>query len=97
MHAARQAQADDEEALADEGAEALRLQRQAAEALRPEDFGVDGAEEGTTDEDEGVAEGAAETLGQAAARVWDVMLDAVVPGWLMCSGSSACLRSQRTA
>ena len=64
-------QADDEEALADEGAEALRLQRAAAEALRPEDCGLDGAEgEATDNEDvEDATVAAPETLGQAAARV----------------------------
>ena len=61
------AQPDDEEAAKEEEAEALRLQRKEAEALRPEDFGQPSepeSEEEAEDEDE-----EAGTLGAAAARV----------------------------
>ena len=60
-------QSDDEEAAKEEEAEALRLQRKEAEALRPEDF-----EQPSEPESEEEAEGAEEeagTLGAAAARV----------------------------
>ena len=60
-------QLDDEEAAKEEEAEALRLQRKEAEALRPEDF-----EQPSEDESEPGAEDGAEeagTLGAAAARV----------------------------
>lgn len=60
-------QLDDEEAAKEEEAEALRLQRKEAEALRPEDFGQpsepESEEEAEDDEEE------AGTLGAAAARV----------------------------
>lgn len=69
-------QAQDEEELADEAAEALRLQRAAAEGLRPEDFeqeDLDDDEEDDGEDSSGDEEAAAaagpETLGQAAARV----------------------------
>ncbi|GAB4821287.1 hypothetical protein N2152v2_008333 [Parachlorella kessleri] len=61
---------DDEEALKEEEEEALRLQREAAEGLRAEDFGVeeggDGEEEEGSSEEEG-AGGEEPTLGAAAA------------------------------
>jgi len=58
-------QSDNEDALKDEGEEALRLQRQAAEALRPEDFEQGSEPDSSEDEDEAQAA----TLGAAAARV----------------------------
>ncbi|KAH7445745.1 hypothetical protein KP509_01G022400 [Ceratopteris richardii] len=43
---------DEEEALVEEEAEALRLQRQFAESLRPEDFDIDSEEDGGSAEDD---------------------------------------------
>ncbi|KAK9904141.1 hypothetical protein WJX75_005357 [Coccomyxa subellipsoidea] len=57
-------QTDDEEALKDEGEEALRLQRAAAEALHAEDFEEVSEPETSEDEDEDVG---IETLGNMAA------------------------------
>ena len=57
-------QTDDEEALKDEGEEALRLQRAAAEALHAEDFEQVSEPETSEDEDE---DDGIETLGNMAA------------------------------
>ena len=57
--------------MEDEAAEALRLQRQVAETLQPEDFEQDGLEdeEEAEEDDDAAADEGPETLGQAAARV----------------------------
>ena len=63
---------DDEEAAAEEEAEALRLQREAAEDLRPEDYadGLDlGADAGVSSSEEDDEEEEEQTMGQAAAKV----------------------------
>jgi len=66
---------DDEEAAQEEEAEAVRLQREAAAALRPEDYAdgleLDGDDEdaGGSAEDEDEDEAADRTMGSAAARV----------------------------
>ena len=60
-------QISDEEAAKEEEAEALRLQRKEAEALRPEDFEQPSEPESEDDEEE--ADGDAGTLGAAADRV----------------------------
>ena len=60
-------QLDDEEAAKEEEAEALRLQRKEAEALRPEDFGQLSEPESEEEAEDGEEE--AGTLGAAAARV----------------------------
>lgn len=57
-------QTDDEEALKDEGEEALRLQRQAAEVMRPEDF-EQVSEPGSSDEEQEAER--IDTLGNRAA------------------------------
>lgn len=62
-------QLDDDEAAKEEEAEALRLQRKEAEALRPEDFGQLSEPES---EEEAEEEEEAGTLGAAAARVHPV-------------------------
>ena len=60
-------QLDDEEAAKEEEAEALRLQRKEAEALRPEDFEQPSEDESESEVEDGAEE--AGTLGAAAARV----------------------------
>ena len=65
-------QSDDEEAAKEEEAEALRLQRKEAEALRPEDFGQPSEPESEEEAEDDVEE--AGTLGAAAARVASLQL-----------------------
>lgn len=60
-------QLSDDEAAKEEEAEALRLQRKEAEALRPEDF--EQPSEPESDDDAEEADGDAGTLGAAADRV----------------------------
>ena len=62
-------QLDDEEAAKEEEAEALRLQRKEAEALRPEDFEQPSEDESEPEAEDGADAEEAGTLGAAAARV----------------------------
>lgn len=67
-------QTDDEEAMADEAAEALRLQRAAAAALAPEDFGMGAAAADEEASSEDAEDDEAATLGDRAREVCHITL-----------------------
>ena len=60
---------DDEDAVMEEEEEALRLQREAMEGLRPEDYGEDDKEDDDDDDDEDDEEEGEETMKDKAMKV----------------------------